>query len=189
MSGAMSTDLGARIRAARLGCFLSQAELAAHLHVARGTVARWETGMRAPSIAMLHQIAAALHTTVAVLAAGASSTPAPTEATLTVPRSPQSTLHPLEHESIERLVDVLVAHPEVLPTVLTVVHAELAGTGASHDLDRHIARRLQQLDIDHVTPVDALALLAELRALVRADPHSHAALHAPSTTAVMEGQS
>lgn len=63
----MSADsggIGARIRAARRGAALTQAELAAALGVEPITVSRWERGVTSPSLPRLRRIAELTETTV-----------------------------------------------------------------------------------------------------------------------------
>ena len=50
------TQLGAKIREARLEKKLSQEKLAGLLHVNRRTVGAWETGTNEPSVDMLYRI-------------------------------------------------------------------------------------------------------------------------------------
>lgn len=62
-----AAQLGKRLTRARERARLSQTELAATLGVARGTVSRWESGERTPSLAALREVAAALNVTVSTL--------------------------------------------------------------------------------------------------------------------------
>jgi transcriptional regulator with XRE-family HTH domain len=77
----MSTpqDIGARIRATRLGCGSTQDQLAQQVGVSRSAVAQWETGRAGQVTGNLSRIAAALEVSVEYLMYGADKR-APTEA-------------------------------------------------------------------------------------------------------------
>ena len=64
---AMDGELGARIRAQRVRCGLSQEQLAGQVGVSRQAVTKWETGRAAPGAAHLFRLAQALGTTVDLL--------------------------------------------------------------------------------------------------------------------------
>ena len=58
-----NSELGARIRRARLAAGLTQKQLADRLHITDRAVSKWERGLSAPDIALLEPLADALHLT------------------------------------------------------------------------------------------------------------------------------
>ena len=163
--------LGARLKQARLGAFLSQEDLATLLGVRRGSVARWEAGTRAISVYMLGRTADILGTTTTALTAPDDSTVGTMSVLQEVkaPIIPNTThLHPLERESIEQVIAVLVERPELLPTVLGVLSNGIGTDGVLDSPDPSVVRRLQSIDINQLTPVAAFVVLTELRDLVLA---------------------
>lgn len=158
-------ELGRRLRDARLKALLSQDDVGGRLGVARGTVARWEGGTREISFSTLQALASALGTTVSALIAPAPSSlpPAAPSATPAWAGPAWERLHPLERQSIEQIAATLAEHPEQLPTMLTLLFDGLqAGRGGPTGA-AEVLRRLAQVDVDQLTPMAALALLAELK--------------------------
>ncbi len=96
--------IGAAIRAARGRRGIKQDELAPRLGVGRATLARYETGQRALSAAMLVQICQVFNESLDSLLPGLTSTgSAPAVPPLPAP--------------LQRIVQQLQQHPELIPTV------------------------------------------------------------------------
>lgn len=175
-SHAAPTTVGTRLRDARLRALLSQDELAARIGVkSRATIARWESGSRSISTAMLVRVAEALGTAPSVLF-GDTAPPALLVRTLsgtpTAAPPPRKTLSPLEQQALDQLLATLAQRPELLPGALTALdqllrgeplHAsDVAQAGAA------VLDRLRRVDVGRLTPVHALALLADLQAMAQA---------------------
>lgn len=158
-------QLGQRLRNARLKALLSQDEVGTRLGVARGTVARWESGTREISFATLQELAAALGTTVpALIAPGAVAATTPTSTASPAWASPSwERLHTLERQSIEQIAATLADHPEQLPAMLTLLFDSLQTGQHGPTGALAVLSRLAQVDVDQLTPMAALALLAELK--------------------------
>ncbi len=156
-------ELGKRLRDARMRALLSQDDVGHRMSVARGTVARWESGARDISFATLQHLAAALGTTVSALVATAppalpASTAAPTWA-----GPAWDKLHLLERQSIEQIARALAEHPEQLPGILTLLFDSLRAADDSPPAALDVLSRLAHIDVDQLTPMAALALLADLK--------------------------
>lgn len=156
-------ELGKRLRDARLRALLSQDDVGGRLGVARGTVARWERGSRDISFTTLQALAAALGTTVGELvgAGGPATSPPPAPPAWAGPAWDR--LHPLERQSIEQIAAALAAHPERLPAMLTLLFESLQARDDGPAGAADVLSRLAQVDVDQLTPMGALALLAELK--------------------------
>lgn len=167
--------IGARVRDARINATLAQEELASLLEVGRGTISRWETGTRAVPSAMLPRLAAALKTTVAhltgeqVASDTASGGQAAARARAAAPwlAIDQSQLHELERDTIVQIVSSLVAKPELLPAVLEII---LQGsldpaTRTQEETAAAVLSQLRSVNVNELTPVNALRLLADLQDL------------------------
>jgi transcriptional regulator with XRE-family HTH domain len=168
--------IGARIRDARLAAILAQEELAALLGVGRGTISRRETGTRAAPSAMLPRLAAALNTTVAHLTGaqpgpvslGATSGAGRSTATALWPTVQANHLHEHERDTIVQIVNSLVAKPELLPAVLGIILQGSLDPSRAPTREKAAAAvlaRLRTLDVNQLTPVNALRTLADLQAL------------------------
>jgi transcriptional regulator with XRE-family HTH domain len=161
------TELGRRLRDARLKALLSQDDVGGRLGVARGTVARWEGGTREISFSTLQALAAALETTVSALIAPEPSPlplAAPSAATVPAWAGPAwERLHALERQSIEQIATTLAEHPEQLPTMLTLLFDGLQAAQDSRAGAVGVLSHLAQVDVDQLTPMAALTLLAELK--------------------------
>lgn len=108
--------IGAAIRAARGRRGITQDELAPRLGVGRATLARYETGQRALSAAMLVHICQVLDESLDSLLPG-----------LTTARSaPAGAPLPL---ALQRIVQQLQQHPDLVPTVEDLLET-LGVTGA-----------------------------------------------------------
>ena len=75
-----NSELGARIRRARLAAGLTQKQLADRLHITDRAVSKWERGLSAPDIALLEPLADALHLTLTQLIAGGEEVTTPEQA-------------------------------------------------------------------------------------------------------------
>lgn len=96
--------IGAAIRAARSRRGIKQDELAPRLGVGRATVARYETGQRTLSAAMLVHICQVLNESLDSLLPGL----------ITVRSAPAAALLP---PAVQRIVQQLQQHPELVSTV------------------------------------------------------------------------
>lgn len=96
--------IGAAIRAARSRRGIKQDELAPRLGVGRTTVARYETGQRTLSAAMLVHICQVLNESLDSLLPGL----------ITVRSTPTAALLP---SAVQRIVQQLQHHPELVPLV------------------------------------------------------------------------
>ena len=86
---------------------------------------------------------------------------------------PRETLSPLEQQALDQLLATLAQRPELLPGALTALdqllrgeplHAsDVAQAGAA------VLDRLRRVDVGRLTPVHALALLADLQAMAQVD--------------------
>ena len=86
---------------------------------------------------------------------------------------PRKTLSPLEQQALDQLLATLAQRPELLPGALTALdqllrgeplHAsDMAQAGAA------VLDRLRRVDVGRITPVHALALLADLQAMAQVD--------------------
>jgi transcriptional regulator with XRE-family HTH domain len=152
-------ELGKRLRDARRQALLSQDEVGRRVEVARGTIARWEAGSRDISFSTLQSLTVALGTTVSALL-GTPPPTAPTQASVTPTRDQLQTL---ERQSIEQIATALAERPEQLPILLALLFdgrpsSDERPTGVLDVLDR-----LAHVDINQLTPVAALTLLADLK--------------------------
>ncbi len=168
--------IGARVRDGRINATLAQEELASLLGVGRGTISRWETGTRAVPSAMLPRLAAALKTTVAhltgeqVASDSASGRQAGARAPTAAPwlAVDQSQLHELERDTIAQIISSLVAKPELLPAVLDII---LQGSldpltpRTQEETAAAVLAQLRAINVNELTPVNALRLLADLQDL------------------------
>lgn len=75
-----NSELGARIRRARLAAGLTQKQLADQLHITDRAVSKWERGLSAPDIALLEPLADVLHLTLTQLIIGGEEVPTPEQA-------------------------------------------------------------------------------------------------------------
>ena len=75
-----NSELGSRIRQARLAAGLTQKQLADRLHITDRAVSKWERGLSAPDIALLEPLADVLHLTLTELITGGEAVTTPEQA-------------------------------------------------------------------------------------------------------------
>ena len=75
-----NSELGARIRRARLAAGLTQKQLADQLNITDRAVSKWERGLSAPDIALLEPLADVLHLTLTALITGGEAVTTPEQA-------------------------------------------------------------------------------------------------------------
>jgi transcriptional regulator with XRE-family HTH domain len=157
-------ELGKRLRATRLQALLSQDDVAQRIGVARGTVARWESGVRDIPFSTLQKLAAVLGTSVcALLDTSPPPRHEPLAATPHWSGSSWDKLHLLERQAIEQIVGLLAEYPVHLPTILTLLLDSLRTKEQSSTGALGVLSQLNQVDVDQLTPVAALSLLADLK--------------------------
>ncbi|MFV9506127.1 MAG: helix-turn-helix domain-containing protein [Oscillochloridaceae bacterium umkhey_bin13] len=156
-------ELGQRLRAARLQALLSQDDVAQRIGVVRGTVARWESGIRDIPVSTLQKLVAVLGTTMSAIFDPPSAPRHEPSAPPQWAGASWDTLHLLERQAIEQIVGILTAYPAHLPTILTLL---LDGLGTQDQASigaLGVLSQLSQVDVDQLTPVAALSLLADLK--------------------------
>jgi|GEM_PF-2711634 len=162
-----SRELGKRLRDTRMKALLSQDDVGTQMGVARGTIARWETGARDISFSNLQRLAATLGTIVSALvdtAPQGTNVPPPSVAAAPAWAGPAwDKLHMLERQSIEQIAATLAEHPNQLPTILTLLFDGLQVGGDGSLGMMGVLSRLAKIDVDQLTPMAALTLLADLK--------------------------
>jgi transcriptional regulator with XRE-family HTH domain len=112
----LDVQIGAALREARLNQGITQEELAQVLGVNRTTIARYESGRRGLSIAMLLALTRVLDVLLSDLVPGLPNG---------VSAGSPVTLAPAEQQAVATLVRVLGEHPDLVPTVLETVETLL----------------------------------------------------------------
>lgn len=109
-------QIGSAIRRARLSRAVTQAEVAAALGVTRPTIAQYESGRRPITVATLLRIAEYLQLPVTALLPG-DPPPAPPDV--------GDSRSLANHSPIERVMTLLQARPDLLPSVVALLEAIL----------------------------------------------------------------